>query len=184
MKHTKIINLISWPWVWKSVLAASLFVEMKINGYNVEYVQEYAKTLIWTKDFETLNNQYFVSNQQYKLFNSMIGKVDYIITDWSLIHWIYYNRINPDNTSDIWKTEEKIKEYISSFDNINIFLERNVDIKYEIEGRLQDLEESISADSAIKTILIENNYEFKEILSSLDSVNEIFEYIKNKNASL
>jgi len=174
---TKIINLISWPWVWKSVIAAEIFVQMKILWYNVEYVQEYAKSLIWTKDFETLNNQYFVSHQQYKLFKSMIGKVDYIITDGSLVHGLYYNQINTDNTSNIEKTDKKIKEYISEFKNINIFLDRNPEIKYEVAWRLQNFEEAKSADIEIKNILKSNNYPFFDIISSLKNVDKILKDI-------
>jgi hypothetical protein len=45
---------------------------MKIKGYNIEYVPEYAKQFVWMKDFETLNNQHYISTQQFKLFKSMI----------------------------------------------------------------------------------------------------------------
>ena len=44
---TIIINMISGPGSGKSVLAAELFVEMKKQGYNVEFLQEYAKKLVW-----------------------------------------------------------------------------------------------------------------------------------------
>lgn len=181
IKKTKLINLISWPWVWKSVLASLLFVEMKIRWYNVELVSEYAKQLIWTKDFETLNNQYYVSQQQYKLFKSISWNVDYIITDWSLYHWLYYNKINKDNISNIEKTEKRILEYINEFDNINIFLERNKIIPYEQEWRLQNLNEAINADNAIMKILDDNNVIYAKILSDIKSIYDILNYVLDKN---
>jgi hypothetical protein len=46
------------------------------------------------KDFETLNNQHYISTQQFKLFKSMIWTVDYIITDGALFHWLFYNNLN------------------------------------------------------------------------------------------
>lgn len=182
MIKTKIINLISWPGVWKSTMAALLFVHMKIAWHNVEYVPEFAKQLIWKKEFDILNNQYYVSQEQYKLLKSMVWVVDYIITDGSLIHWIHYNRINPDNISNIEKTEKKILESYNEFENINIYLDRNNNIDYETAGRIQNLEEAKIADSELQKILNDNNIEHINIMSDINSIQQILDYItKNSN---
>ena len=52
MSPTWVINMLSGPGSGKSTLAAELFVEMKKQGYKVEYLQEYAKKLVWQKNFE------------------------------------------------------------------------------------------------------------------------------------
>jgi hypothetical protein len=44
-------------------------------------VPEFAKQLVWKKEFDILNNQYYVSTQQYILLKSMDGIVEYVITD-------------------------------------------------------------------------------------------------------
>lgn len=106
--NTKIINFIGGPSAGKTTLSALLFSEMKMRGYNVEYVQEYAKNLVWMEDYETLNNQYLVSKTQADLFEKIDGKVEYIITDACLLHGIYYNRYNPENVSNIEKTNLKL----------------------------------------------------------------------------
>lgn len=182
MKDTKIINLIAWPWVWKSVIASLLFVQMKIRGFNVELVSEYAKQLVWTHDFDTLNNQYYVSNQQYKLFKSILWKVDYIITDWALLHWIYYNKENKDNISNIEKTEEKIIQYIKEFKNINIFLERNKNIWYEKEWRIQSYTEALIADNELKKILdLNENWNYESFISDVKNIENIINFILKKD---
>ena len=179
-RQTKIINLISWPWVWKSVLAALIFVHMKIKWYNIEYVTEYAKQLVWAKEFDILNNQYYVSKQQYHLFKSMDWIVDYIVTDWSLLHWLHYNRINNENTSDILKTEKKILEYYKEFDNINIFLERNPKIPYEKAWRIQSIQEAIESDNEILEILNEFKIPYKKIISDVSSIDILISYIESE----
>lgn len=182
MKDTKIINLISGPGVWKSVLASLIFVHMKIKWFNIEYVSEYAKQLVWMKDFETLNNQHYISTQQFKLFKSMIWTVDYIITDGALFHWLFYNRFNKENISNIEKTEDKILEYIKQFNNINIYLKRNPDFDYEQEGRIQTKEEALFVDQEIKKLLDlyeKNNY--KEVISDVWKIDEIINIILNYN---
>ena len=75
----------------------SLSSKKEINNKTsciVEYVQEYAKNLVWTKDFDTLNNQYYVTSQQDKLFSQMNGHVDFIVTDGTILHGLYYKQIS------------------------------------------------------------------------------------------
>jgi len=137
VKKTLVINVIGGPGIGKTTISALLFANLKIKGYVCEYVQEYAKKLVWTKDFDTLNNQYSVSREQFRLLNQIDGHVDFLVTDGPLIHGIYYNKYNMDNTSNVDKTEKYILECISKFNNINIVLER-VDRKYEVVDNLSD----------------------------------------------
>ena len=44
---TKVINLVAGPSSGKSLVAALLFAELKMLHYKAEYIQEYAKILIW-----------------------------------------------------------------------------------------------------------------------------------------
>src|SRR5687767_1035317 len=105
---TVVINLIAGPSVGKTVAASLIFAHLKVAGYVAECIREYAKELVWAKDFETLNNQYYVSDQQYKMFKAVDGQVEYIITDTSLMSGIWYNRNNKDNNSNVEKTEKYI----------------------------------------------------------------------------
>src|SRR6185436_20450855 len=135
--ETYVINFISGPGAGKSLMAFLLFAELKLHGYLVEYVPEYAKSLVWSERFDVLNEQYYVSRKQFESINRIYGKVQFVITDGPLIHGVYYNRSNPNNVSDVQKTETQILKWASSHKQMNIFLERG-EYKYEQAGREQN----------------------------------------------
>ena len=180
MKKTIVINLIGGPSAGKSRCAGLLFAELKTRGYITEYVQEYIKHLVWAEDFDTINDQYFVSTQQFKLLNSVNNKVDFIVTDGSLFHGLYYNKAYPDNVSNIQKTEAKIKEYMSHFHNVYIFLQRG-DYPYEQEGRLHSLQESIKISNDLLQLLIECNIPFKIFKSDVNNIKPMTDWILSQN---
>lgn len=144
--------MISGPGSGKSVLAAELFVEMKKQGYNVEFLQEYAKKLVWQKQFDVLNNQHLVSRKYYESMVSMNDIIDYVILDSSLLNGLYYNRNNLDNLSNVDKTEKYIIENYQTLNNINIFINRG-NFKFEKEGRLESELESKAIDANLLKIL-------------------------------
>ena len=176
---TYIINLISGPGSGKTTMAVLLFAELKMLGHTVEYVQEYAKKLVWMQDYERLNNQYLVSKKQADLFWSIDGKVQYIVTDACLLHGLYYNRHNPDNVSNVEKTEKLILERYNQFHNINIFLERG-DFPYEPAGRIQSYQESITIDNYLKKMMNEMKIPYKQWASHRDNVSAIAQEILSK----
>lgn len=173
---TYLINFVSGPGSGKTTMAALVFAKLKLEGFVCEYVQEYAKSLVWTKDFGTLNNQYYVSKKQSDLFKRMIGHVDFIVTDGPILNGLYYNRHNKDNTSNIEKTEKLIIDSYDQFNNINIFLERG-EFKYETQGRIQTEDEAIEIDTILKHMLKRFNIEFKCFSSGPKSVDSIVEFI-------
>lgn len=164
-------------------MAAMLFADLKILGNSVELAQEYAKKLVWLRDFETLNNQHYVSTQQHLLMKSMLGHVDYIVTDGCLLHGLYYNMANPDNTSDKIKTEQRILEFYKSYKNVNIFLTRG-SFKYEQAGRIQNEKEAIQSDNVIKELLDKHNIDYECFVPGLDSIKDVIDYIVQKRLEL
>ena len=179
--NTKVINLISGPACGKTLTAALIFAHLKLQGKNAEYVSEYAKKLVWLGDFENLNNQYYVSLKQFKLMKAMVGKIEYLVADCSLLQGLYYNKFYPDNTSNIEKTEKKIWDLYNSFEkNINIFLVRG-DYPYEEAGRYQNEDEAKAIDAELEKILIDNNVQYAKFKSGFDSITEILEYINSQS---
>ena len=176
---TVVVNLIGAPSVGKSVFAGLIFAELKMMNYITEYIQEYAKNLVWLQDYETIKNQYYVSTQQYNILKSVNGKVDIIVTDGALFHGLYYNRTYKDNVSNVEKTEDQIKKYIKEFDNIYIFLERGK-FGYEKEGRIHTYEESIEIDREMRKMLKEFDMEYLEIESDRKNLGKMLEYIVEK----
>jgi hypothetical protein len=177
-RKTCVINLVAGPSAGKTTVAAYLFYKMKTLGLSVEYVQEFAKSLVWLNEFDTLNDQYFVSTEQCRLLRPLVGLVDFIITDGSLLHGLYYNRFNPDNTSNIDKTEAKIISMFNEFENITIFVERG-SYRYETDGRYQTEEFAIQIDTVLKHLLKQNQIEFKSF--SAETPDEILNAILTRN---
>ncbi|MEA3452320.1 MAG: hypothetical protein U9Q83_10520, partial [Bacteroidota bacterium] len=63
--------------------------------------------------------------------------------------------------------------------NINIFLERNVDkLTYQEYGRSQSLEQAIEKDEEIKKILINNEIPFITVKMGKKSIKKIMKIVK------
>lgn len=169
-RETIVINCLAGPSSGKTTIAAELFVALKKKGYNVEYLQEYAKQLVWLKEFDVLNNQQYVSHQYYKTIKAMDGVVDYIILDSSLLNGLYYNRNNLDNLSNVDKTEKLILEYYNCFTNLNFFINRLKHIDYETAGRIQSEDEAKAIDTHLIKILEHFNIEY----CSVNLENELY----------
>jgi hypothetical protein len=177
--RSKVINFISGAGAGKSLMSAMTFAELKMRHYRAEYVQEYAKSLVWQKRFDELNNQYHVSMQQYKMIKAVDGAVDYVVCDSGLLIGVFYNRYSKTNVCDVKKTEKVIVDKMKEFDNIYIFLERNDEFPYEKEGRMQDENEAKEIDLQFKELLKEFKLPYKSFLSSKESIPKIIDYILN-----
>ena len=179
MVKTYVINIIGAPGVGKTTISALLFARLKLRGYICEYVQEYAKKLVWMKDYDSLNNQYHVTKKQYELLQQISGHVNFIVTDGPLIHGIYYNKYNKDNISNIEKTEKYILDSFNKFNNINIVLDRvnRVNRKYETEGRIQTEDEAKDIDIILKHLLKINSIKYVNYPAEESSLNDIIEFI-------
>lgn len=172
---TKVINLVAGPGSGKTTIASLLFANIKLRKKVAELAPEFAKQLVWKKEFDILNNQHVVSLQQYKLIKSMDGLVEYIVTDGPLIHGIYYNRYNTDNMSDVIKTEKKIIEFNNEFDNIYIYLKRG-DFEYETAGRIQTYTEALDIDIKLLDILNEYKICYKTFIADPNNVKDMVDY--------
>lgn len=80
-RSLRVINLWAEPGAGKSTVAAGLFHYMKLHGFKVELVTEYAKDATYQNDGKALSNQLFVLAQQDMRLWRLVGEVDYAITD-------------------------------------------------------------------------------------------------------
>lgn len=150
-----VINILGGPGVGKTTLAASLFAFLKRNGCNVEYVQEYAKKLVWLERWPELDDQYNVSRKQYELLHAIADKVDCIVTDGPLAHGFYYVK-SAGCVSDVTKTVDALTGWIGQFANLNIGVLRNSSLPYDPNGRYQNAEEAKIVDDDISIALLEH----------------------------
>jgi hypothetical protein len=177
---TKVINFVASPSSGKSLMAALVFSELKMMHFRAEYVQEYAKTLIWQDRLEELANQYNVSYEQYKMIKSVNGKVDYICLDSPLLLGLYYNKNHEDNVSDITKTEKMILSKMNEFENIYIFLDMNEEYPYENAGRIHNESQSKEIANELLCLLNDLGIKYKRFKSDRRNLDDILCYILNE----
>lgn len=175
---TVVINLSGGPSCGKSLSGLELTACLKRKGYCCELVQELAKTLVFTGDFETLNNQYMVSRKQYdaiKLLHDK-GGIDFIITDGPVTHGLYYNLYNPENSSDKEKTEAMIMKLHNSLLTINILISRGSH-DYETKGRYQTEDEAKEVDQRLFELYNQYGIVFQSIPFIGNEIQPFVDYV-------
>jgi len=152
----KVINLFGGPCTGKSTIAAGLFHEMKMKGYNIELVTEYAKDMTWEERGNILADPLYILAKQHRRISRLKGKVDYIITDSPLLLGLAYI------SDDYYKNcKPLLLEIFSSYDNYNFMLTRPE--TYSEIGRNQTLEEAKLIDDAVTNVLTDNDVDYKQL---------------------
>jgi nicotinamide riboside kinase len=159
----KIVNFLGGPCSGKSTLCAGLFYKMKISihDYNVEYVHEYAKELTWERRLDCLADQFYVTANQNHMFERCRGKVDWILTDTSLLLGLIYA---PESYHKSY--EPFLVDVFNSYDNINIFVNRPEN--YQEEGRNQSRSQAVEIDNIILDLLDRLKIPYMEVDCDID----------------
>jgi GTPase SAR1 family protein len=152
-----VVNLVGSPCVGKSTMASKLFYKLKVKGYRVELINEYAKELLY-EDSNRIQSQIEVFSEQLLRQRRLIGKVDILITDSPILLSIIYNNEPNPHLNDLIAWEFK------SFDNLVYFLDRG-DIKYENEGRFQNEEEAKVIDTRIIDLMDNLDVDYTKLVS-------------------
>lgn len=118
-KNLTVINMLGGPGSGKSTVAAGLFSLMKCHNYNVELVTEYPKDLIWAERQNMFTEQDYILAKQNHRLRCLVGKVDYVVTDTSLLLGLFYM---PDDFPSSFAPF--VLDTFNSYNNINIFLKR------------------------------------------------------------
>ena len=180
-----IINLLGSPGVGKSTMAAELFAYMKKNNFIVEYINEFAKDLVYKNSISCLKNQIYVSGiQHHKIWTILKyykdNNVDkgFIITDSPLILGLLYKDNNPNPYFDNFILEEFNNFYPFKIKNLNYLIKPNFS-DFEELGRCHSKEESNKIYKELKNILnkynisyFEGNYEkvIKQIKKDISNI--------------
>lgn len=173
------INLFGGPGTGKSTTASGLFNKMKEKDYKIEYIQEFAKELTFGKDFTKLSDQLLVLGEQHHRMFRLNGQVDYLVHDSPFVMGMVYLQDDPHLPKKQYK--KLVTEMFKTYDNLNIFLERNVEAHgYQEYGRNQSLEEAMAKDEEIKEMLTKYDIPFITIKMGKKAVKQIYKLIKER----
>ena len=167
-KEPIVINGYGGPGAGKSTACMEITAALKKEGYNAEYVQEYANELVYEKDMEMLDgspeHQYEILKEQTRRMDRLYDQVDFIVTDSPvMLNTIYNKQLTPEY-------ESLVNELQGEYINYSFFMERDVS-NFEEEGRIHNLTESIEKDNEIKDMLQRNEIKYKTY--NHENVNEI-----------
>lgn len=175
-----VIGAVAGPGSGKSTFSGGVFNVLKEKGYNVEYVQEFAKSLTWEKNFEALKHQEYVTCTQQYMQNVLNSQVQAIITDSPIIIGLmYYQEKNKKIRNAFTKY---ILESFKSQNNLTFFIERVK--KYNPIGRNQTEEEAIKIDNKILDFLKSYNIPYISIPGSRKGLNQAITIIEEKISSI
>ena len=166
---TRVINVIGGPGSDKSLFAAAILLQLNLHNKTVETIPDYAKSLVWQRNFEVLKNQYFIAQRQFEMLELLDGQVQYLITECALPQILYYNETYPDNICDQDKTREQILRWYQQYDNINLLVERG-DKKYVRGGRFQEEDQAREMDRGIRELLTREGLPFTSIQPDLGAI--------------
>jgi nicotinamide riboside kinase len=155
----KTINIFGGPGSGKSTTASGLFHEMKKHWIQSEYVQEFAKELVWSDSSHMLSEQNYIFAEQEHRLNRLRRKVDVAVADSPLLLSSFYA---PPEYPDSF--HQSVFDFFHTYDNLNIFVERSHE--YMLEGRLQSEVEADTMASKMKEYLTANGIPFWAISAS------------------
>lgn len=149
-KHcSMVINAFGGPGAGKSTACFHIVEELKKRGYVTEYVSEYAKDLVWEEKYGLLDgseeHQFEILKEQLHRIDRVYGKVDFIVTDASiLLNAVYNKELTPEY-------EGMLECLNAHYENFNFLVQR--DGEFEEEGRIHSYEESIAKDREIEQLM-------------------------------
>lgn len=147
-----VINLYGGPGVGKSTTAAGLFFRMKTTGMNVELVTEFAKDLTYRKSTHVLRDQGYVLAEQHHRLWQCRDQVDFVVTDSPLLLPLVYAELG-DSIYHTTEFRDYVLSLMSSYNNVNFFLNRPSNQTYSMIGRQQSHQEAQQIDQKIIDLL-------------------------------
>ena len=150
-QSTCIINLFGGPGSGKTTCAMSICSELKKMGYSAEYVQEYAKELVYEENFDLLDgsgkHQFEILQEQMHRVDRLLGgNVDFIVCDAPIVlNGVYNEELTPEYSG-------MLQDLFHQYQNMSYFIERDA-ASYQQEGRLQNFQESVEKDAEIREML-------------------------------
>lgn len=127
-KNTIVINAFAGPGAGKTTSCLEVAEKLKKQGFVTEYVQEYAKELVYDNNLIMLDghyeHQFAILNEQMKRINRLYGKVDFIVTDSPIL--LNNTYLNEDKNTEVYSAySDSVNKLYGLYNNFNYFVERN-----------------------------------------------------------
>lgn len=168
------VNFFAGPSCGKSVMASTVFSQLKIEKRNVELISEYAKELAFAKVQIKPYDQLSIFAEQVSREYRVLSSDDNIITisdspvPLSIVYAKKYNFRSFSHLVSI------AKDFELEYPSINFFLERD-DCEFSQVGRYENYEESKMMDKEILTFL--HAYQIPYISVSYNDVPAVLQKI-------
>ncbi|CAE7860196.1 folD [Symbiodinium microadriaticum] len=146
------INFFAGPGAGKSTVAARIFSELKIRGFDVEHIPEYIKTWAHENRKPESYDQLYVFAKQLKAEDVILRNVKHIVTDSPLLLNTSYSKLYNFQASD--HLIRIAQQFDRDFPPLNLYIERTVD--YVDKGRYQSYEQAVDFDNFLLEFLDEN----------------------------
>lgn len=161
-KNTIVINAFAGPGAGKTTSCLEVAEKLKKQGFVTEYVQEYAKELVYDNNLIMLDghyeHQFAILNEQMKRINRLYGKVDFIVTGSPIL--LNNTYLNEDKNTEVYSAySDSVNKLYGLYNNFNYFVERDTSV-FEKEGRIHNFEQSIAIDNELKNMLHNNQIDF------------------------
>lgn len=177
MKQPVVVNIFGGSGYGKSTCAAHLFSQLKKESYNVEFVFEFPKDLIYMTDITPPFNQAFIFGNQLWKIEQYLKNADIVITDSPILLSIVYNTTSYLNES----FSDTVINAFTSFNNINFLIEKSFD--YNPNGRYQTEQEADASHKEIIKMLNQYNIPYQTVHANEYEIiiNSIKEYYYSIN---
>jgi len=174
------INLYGGAGCGKSTIAARIYSELKIKGYNIELVREYIKQWAYSSRVpKSFDQCYVFAKQLHEEDQLFCAGVEHIVTDSPMHLQVFYAEKYKFVSSAHLKAI--LSDYESSHNGktkpINVFLHRPAE--YVSHGRYETHEQAKQIDQEIIMFLDRNKIEYKsfgcneleQVISEIEDVN-------------
>jgi hypothetical protein len=176
----KVINFFAPPGTGKTSTGQILSGLLSIANYKVEYIPEFAKFATLSKNEAALSDQVYMFGKQENRLNVLNkADLDYVIMDGPLPLALLFH---PDKHFKYF--EPLVIEVFQSYDNINFYLRKNPENKYQPHGRNETQAEAESLDLRLRALLLKHDIPAQEFLVERPLAFKLFEVITGQSAPM
>ena len=174
-KKLTCINFFSGPGAGKSTTAAELFALMKKQHLKVELVHEAAKDYVWEDWAHIFGEQDWIFAHQHRLIRRLVRHdIDYAVIDSSILLSLFYM---PDDFPQSFRMF--VRDVFDSYNNINIFLDRNPTYVYNTTGRNESEEQAQAIDHNIREYFSSTGVPVYYVLAGDTAASACLEIVNN-----